>query len=469
MKSRLIPCLTSALVVISGQALAADLKWQVYGDLGALYESNPTKVENDTQDDTAVSALIGARLYQDTQTILLDFDYRGSHQTWIDDTFDDRNTLEGYGQFTWQPADYFTFFINNRRTDLIVNNTFADTQNNRAVRSTTEAGALFTARLGRVDTLNLAPVYRAVTFSSGNGVDSNRPGMLAFWRHRLSETDALSVNVFAERVDFDSDAVQNDIDRAQAFLGYSAKLNRLSYDIEAGYTWVRGDDSDNPGTVDDSDNDYSGPLVRAYADYERDNHLFTLRAFRDLTDTSIGLDDSTVGGVNYDPGDNNVNQLALVTRTQVDLNYDLDFAAQQWNWQIGYRYDQQDVEATATNISLARDENRNWLHSTLRYEMTRNIDARLFGSYQTTDFTDSPLGREDDIYRLGLVFTFRIFKYGFINFGAEQERRNSNVDLVSDYTDNKIFANFRMEFPELPGREAGRRSVGNRYGRDYGF
>lgn len=294
-----------------------------------------------------------------------------------------------------------------------------------------------------------------------------------FWGHKLSKTDKLTVNVFAERIDFDSEATQNDIDRAQAYLGYAAKLNRLSYEIEGGYTWVRGDDSGNPDSVDDSVNDYSGPLVRAFVNYEHENHVFRLRAFQDLTDTSIGLDDSTLGGVDYNTGDSNVNQLALVTRTQVDLNYDLEFAAEQWRWDIGYRYDRQDVEATATEDSLARDEKRDRLYSSLNYSMTRNISARLAGSYQVIDFTDSPIDRADDNYRLGLMFTFRVFKYGYINVGAEQERRNSDfieipgVQGPVDYVDNRVFANFRMEFPTLPGRRGGFRPSlgGSGYGR----
>ncbi len=491
MKSRLIPCICSAAMLLSGHVLASNLKWEVYGDLGAQYESNPRKAASGSeQGDTKVRALAGIRLHQETEFIFLDFDYRASHETWLgemDEIFGDRNKLEGYGQFSWKPADYFTFYVNNRREDLIVNNRFVETQNNRTVRSVIEVGAEFTARLSRVDTLNLVPIYRAVNFSDA-GIDSKRPGVLLFWGHRLSETDALSVNLFAESIDFetpvlDAIAPQDDILRAQAFVGYSARLNRLSYEFEAGYTWVRRDDSNNADSIDDSANDYSGPLIRARLNYQHENHSFQLRVIRDLTDTSVGLGGSFSGG-DYGTGDTSVNQLALVTRSQIDVYYDLAFAAEQWSWQIGYRYDQQDVEYDALDaledaigpidppIDLGllgvQDETRNLIYSALLYEMTPKITARLIGNYRITDFTDSPLGREDDIYRLGLVFTFRMFKYGYFDLGAEQENRNSNV--VHDYVDNKIFANLRLVFPARPGRRDARGGYGGGGGGgDFGF
>jgi hypothetical protein len=70
------------------------------------------------------------------------------------------------------------------------------------------------------------------------------------------------------------------------------------------------------------------------------------------------------------------------------------------------------------------------------------------GSYQLTDYTGSAIGREDDLYRIALVFTFDIFKYGSINLGAEQERRDSNV--VGDYVDNMVYANLTLVFPARP-------------------
>lgn len=460
MKTKLFSCCCGVAMLASGPVVASELRWQVTGDVGAIHESNPTKVENDEKADTRGIVQLGGRLFQDTESLFMDLEYKARHENWADDTFDDRNTLQGHGQITWRPADYFTFYANNRRQDLIVNNTFSDTQDNRSVRSTTELGARFTAHLGALDTLNVAPVYRQVNFSSGDGVDSNRPGVLAFWGHRLSKTDSFRVNVFAERIDFDSDSTQNDIDRAQAFVRYSARLNRLSYDIEAGMTWVVGDDSNNAEGVDDGDNDFSGMLFRAFVDYEHKNHLFQLRAFHDLTDTSIGLSDSTLGGVEYNPGDSNVNQLALVTRSQVDISYDLGFADERWNWGIGYRYDRQDVEATATEISLARDETRNWVYTSLQYNMTRNIDLMARGSYETIDFTDSPTEREDEYYKLGAAVNFNMFKYGRLSVGVEHEQRESNaLAVIQDYTDLMVYANFRLAFPAMPQRR-GVRSVG---------
>lgn len=456
MNNKLLSCCCGAALLVAGNAQAADLKWQVFGDLGAAFETNPTKVEEDEKEDTRVRARIGGRLYQDTEQLFLDLEYSAATEAWVNDTFQDRNTLEGYGQILWQPVDFFNLYVNNRRQDLIVNNTFADTQDNRSVRSTTEIGALFIGHITKVDTLNIAPVYRAVRFQDSGGVGSKRPGVLAFWQHRISTTDRFGLNAFVESIDYDSDAVQNDVLRAQAFVSYSARLNRLSYDFQFGQTWMQGDDSNNDPGVDDSDNDFQGTLLRAFIDYDYDNHMFQLRAFHDLTDTSIGLSDSNVGGVGYNPGDSSVSQLALITRTQVDVRYGLAFAARQWDWSIGYRFDKQIVEARADEEGFqapARDEIRNRIYSTLHYNMTRYVDARLEGEYYSIDFTDSPIGRVDDYLRVGLIFDFQLFRYGRLRAGAVHEQRLSNAEpLVHDYTDETLFVDFRLEFPPLARR-----------------
>ena len=119
MKIRPLPFLCVSLVLSGGPTLAEpNLQWQVYGDLGTAYATNPTKVADDlAEDDFAVRARIGAALNQKTATTDLDFDYRYTHLTWVDDSFGDRDTLEGVGSFKWQPQDYFSFFINNRIGD----------------------------------------------------------------------------------------------------------------------------------------------------------------------------------------------------------------------------------------------------------------------------------------------------------------------------------------------------------------
>ena len=68
MKKRFTPWLFGTAMIISAHTLGADLKWQVFGDLGGAYQSNPGRAESgDEQDDTAVRAGVGGRLYQDTE------------------------------------------------------------------------------------------------------------------------------------------------------------------------------------------------------------------------------------------------------------------------------------------------------------------------------------------------------------------------------------------------------------------
>jgi hypothetical protein len=473
--------LLSAAALFCAPILAQqNLTWQVSGGVENRYETNPTRVVEDVEDDPTVgcaatgnncidgdnrirASVSGGVNYINSQ-VLLDFYYTVNSDTWLNDSFNDRRTLQGYGQFAWTPADFFQAFFRNTRYDTLTDSQQPDTPDNRSVRSVSEAGLVFTANLGAVDSLNFSPIYRQVRYLDGDGIDSQRPGATVYWLHRFSPNDEFRANIFGETVKFKNasdDVAANDqegidLNRAQAFLGYGVLLNRLGYNIDLGYTWVDPDEAEGQ----ESQN-YSGPLIRAVINYQHLNHYFQFRFNRDLTDTSIGIAGQGVGGGFFggNTGASDVSELALVNLTQFAVDYRLNFADARWSWSIGYRYDQIDVEAQPVEGGV-EDQNRNWVNSTLGYQMTRRVSARLYGRYLEYDYTST--GINEQRYNLGLVFDFRVFKYGYINLGVEREQFNSSADIAiadplrfidNTYSNDIVYANFQLVYPAL---QAGR-------------
>ena len=437
-------------------ANAAALEWTVNGQVGGQYESNPERIDkadetdlNPIDADWRRNAEIGGSISMDTGKIHLDGEYSARHESWRDDSFENRNTLTGFGTFSWRPAHFFEYFITDRRTDLIIDSEDADVSSNRDVRNVFVTGASFYARLSSVDDLVLTTSYRSVHYQRGEGSDGVRPAAELSWEHRLSEVSRLSVNGFYERITyFDADVtidtefspplpprvIEEDVkaNRGNLFFRYEAELRRLSYELEAGATRM--------DVVEGGGEDYTAPLFRGALNYEYAGHLLNFRLFHVLTDSGIGLAESTVGGADFDPGDANVDSLDILTRQELAARYNLTFGARRWNFLVDYSYNREDWE------NLPNDQNRRFLRSELNYDITRWFNLGVMADNQRYHFIEDPDNRKDNRLRYGLTGNFRLFRHGYIDFGVMRETQNSNVD-GGDYSTRIAFINFRMLYP----------------------
>ena len=493
-------CPLGVAVLASGSIWAA-ADWQAYGGVKLEYDDNPARQDNGSDADLKQELTVGGRLNHQTRTTLINFDYRWMNTLWLDDSFDNRNTLQGNLNFNWAPVNFFSFYVRNTREDLFGSSAASDTQNNRTVRSTFETGMVFTANITKVDSLNFSPSYTIINFGGGTGVDSDRVGFLTYWAHRFSPNDQLTVNAFGQRINFDQgdSPFAVDFDRAQAYLGYGAKLSRLTYDLQFGYTWMKRDDSNLPEGVSGDQNDFSAPMYRASLGYTYDNHSLQLRAYRDITDTSAGSGGYNVGTSGGVTGDTNAaNSLAIINLTNINLAYNLRFGDQRWNWGIDYRFYQQDVQGQLPGPSFGsggsfrpqRDEISNSVGTSLSYQVSPRIRVRGYGDVQRIDYpkvvtvSQGEVDQQSDRWTLGVTATFDLFRYGFLDVGVARESRQTDVFTESfaivnvgtppefipdwelivndeqDYVSHRIFVNFRLEYPTYGDRGAGR---GGRY------
>lgn len=438
-----------ALALLFGSSSAFALEWGVDGRVGAQHETNPDLSFQDEQADWRRIAEVRGFLSHESSQIDVDLDYSAYHESWADKTFDDRNTFTGFGSFQWQPANFFRFFLENRRRDLIVNNQDADTPDNRDVRTTLTGGVEFIANVTSVDELYLQGVYRKVGFQESFGIDQNRPGVGVGWRHRLSEVSRLSVDAFAERIEFkDQDTIERgDVDRANLYAEYQAQLRRIDYVIQVGYTWVDADETIR--IVDDGSGPtlevleaqkFGEPLIRADLGYTKDNHRLTFTAFHVLTDTSIGLDENNIGGIDYTPEDSNFDQLDLVTRQQVRFGYNLLFGKERWTLDVVARGDREDYQ------TAQRDQDRQRINTLLTYQINRRIDLGMYADYERIHFQDDPNNTRYNTLWAGVRMGFRIFRFGEINLRLERQRRTSGDDFA-EFTNNVAAAEIRLFYP----------------------
>lgn len=408
---------------------AAALDWGIGAEAGLRYESNPTKVSsNEKSDYRRIGQIDGFVDYEGAHTTAK-ARYEALHESWNDNSLSDRNTVTGYGEFNWQPTEYFRWYAQDQSQDLIVNNAAADTSSNRNVRNTLTTGAEFTAHVTQVDSIGVQPVYQRVSFQESTGTDSTRPGATLYWQHLLSEVSYVSLNAFAEKIKFDGNS-QGDIKRQNFYAEYSAQLSRLEYKLQLGYTWT------NPA----SGSSTNGVLMRFNANYNYQNQTIQVFATHVITDNSIGLNGSSVAGLSFNPQDTNIQQFDVVTRDQAYISYLVTLPDGRWNLGANYRYDKQNFE------NLPNDERRNIFELRAGYQFNPAVSLNAYANYEKREFLSDPQNRTDNLYTFGLSLGYNFFRYGSIIIGAERQKRDSDVS-GADYTNNAVFARIRLTFP----------------------
>jgi hypothetical protein len=407
------------------------LEWNVGAELGAEHHSNASKSSTNKESDLRQMVGVGLMAKEESRTLALEADYRALLERWQDDTQDDRDTITGFAQVAWKPAEFLRLYANNERHDLTIDSTEAKTTDNSDVRDTTEVGAELSFRFTAVDTVGIAGFYREVNYEE-EGIDSERPGVLGFWRHDLSPVSSLSLFAIAEQAEFDG--FDGEADRQSVYLSYQAALSQLRYQVDLGATRLELESND---LLIDED-DYTGELVRVSADFTHATHYLQVVISRELTDSSLGLEDSsTYGGGSFNPNDTNLDDFDVITQTQAYFNYRWNFALS-WAFGASYRYSEEDYE------NLDSDEKRHDLELQLDYQATRTIGVGIYGGAETWKYDSAQTLRDkDEKFYAGVRLNWQLARQWGVTFGYEYEERDSD-NAAAEYDNNIIYAQLRF-------------------------
>lgn len=157
---------------------------------------------------------------------------------YFENTFDDEvvGYFDGDLVFDIVPERIQWFFqesFGQIRTDPLS----AETADNREYVNYFTTGPDFTLGLGGANFLRLSGRYSDNTYEDLTFDNTRYSGTVTIGR-RLTETNVLSVNVTSDRVEFDDESVNTDIDRQAAYLNYSAQGARTGLNANVGYTEV---------------------------------------------------------------------------------------------------------------------------------------------------------------------------------------------------------------------------------------
>ena len=417
------------LAVIIGSVVGAVLAGPVWGQDEAFFDTVERAVYSeteytdnafDTSDDKEdeVEQIIGldVALQRATRSMTLDVAYDINRREYLEDNFEGRTVLEGYGALLLgNLQDRFSWLIEHQQRFLQRDSTGTDNPDNRDERSIFITGPNVYLRLSPVDSLNGSLRYIETTFDDADESDSERIVADLRLLHQLNMLT--SVYLFGSYADVDIDADSGDYERSIVALGVDREYRQGNISLAAGQTDLDRDVGD----------DVDGFFGRAIIRYTTSLHNFQFFYNHEITDSSIGLSLSGADYEEFDDGDSNFDDTDIVTRTRYQVYYEripkpggLGVAVRLFSDEEDYEDQPRDQESVSARVYL-------------RYPLSNNLESQLVLKYEETDFLDQPALGEDEDYSAAFTLSHELTRVLWLRYRIGYEERENDVDASRDY------------------------------------
>lgn len=282
-----------ALAIPPGAAIAVDIDYSL--NAGVERNDNVTLVELDPIEEDIFRAGLDFALTHDTSTIQTIVAGRAEYRNYLDNTFAD--TVDGLlaGYFNWVAIPQrLSFTVEDSLTVQPVNTLAANTPGNRQQVNVLSLGPNLYFDLSNSLRGQAELRYSSSDAEISDEFNSQRLGLAVRTVKELGPTSQLSLNLQAQRVDFDDDVVARDYSRQDIFGRYARELSHFTLGLDAGYSRLSYKSG---GDV------RAEPLLRANIDWlPNETHRFSLTGSQQFSDaatdalTGIGEDSVTVPG-----------------------------------------------------------------------------------------------------------------------------------------------------------------------------
>jgi hypothetical protein len=229
----------------------------------------------------------------------------------------------------------------------------------------------------------------------------------------LTPTSRVSLNVQAQRVDFEDDIVARDYNRYDLFGRYSRTLAQFELGTDLGYSRIE---------YRQGSQTRSEPLFRVDATWNpSERHSLTVMASSQFSDTAIDALSSIQADAtlpqNVLTGDAVVNASPYEIRN-LDLEY--TFTNTRLNFMVAPY-----VQKRNYVDSDEFDQNNHGLRSDLHWLLRRSLTLGMYGTYEKIEYTQ--LGREDETTRVGATLRYQWTRHWSAGLEWERYKRDSNA------------------------------------------
>ncbi len=395
-------CLTGGLHIAHGAEVDVEFR------LGGTYSDNAARVNSNVTSDTIVSA----GLWLDVSEITKRFDgwlkANIDHNVYTEDTFDDETfaSFAGVAEVQLMPR-VFSWVVANRFDKLRTDPFQADTPTNRENVNRFSTGPNLNLRLGNVTVIRLDGRYKKTRYEISDFDNDVLSGSISLIR-MLSAARSISLNVTADRFEYDDSDLYSNFDLQSASLAIQSRVSRgelsaaigvnqihdngITFDGSlANITWNRKISSASSFSLGyDQRFSESGDLFERYQEINKGN------------DTSLPV----LGSANP----------LEISRSSVSYQFNKERNGVSFSFshsQLDYEMDDfLDRDISALRINIQRKLGAAW-------------HARLGGRASRTEYDQSE--REDDDLELSLTIRRQLTRTLSVNLRARYIERDSNA------------------------------------------
>ena len=382
----------------------------------------------DNRAQEGYEANIGSRLglIHDGRKIIFNANYSAIHSEYKNNLIQNDNEVTGSSDLLWRIIDdRLVWNVDHYISEVLSNNSRANTPDNRERRQILTTGPTFRTHLSAVDDLTFLAQHTQLnqgdavneTALQRSNIDSNRIEGTIIWSHDLSETSALEIGVTSSETEFDNNSP--DFEYQQSFIGYRAQLASGDYSIRLGANQAERSDS---GKAE------KGAYIAIEFNREIKGDNIAINIVRQLTDSSIGLDNDVTNN-----NTNDFDTINIVERTHFDINYTLQNVCRGCVANIIYSFDQEDFQNDISLSVLDMDNKDNRMSTILDYRINSRLSSRTTASYLITRFSD--LSRRDRVIELETSLNWQLSrKLGLRTYLAYNNRDTNQRGLLDiDY------------------------------------
>lgn len=382
------PSLGVALCCVSAPVLAVETG--VSAGITTQWTDNVRLSEDNRESDWLETLNLGANLDGSDTFYQYGTRYDVSYEHYQNGSYGDNSYYNGNafinlfllpGRITWY------FGVQSETT--LLKSTVPNTPDNRDQRTMYTTSPSLTLILLPRDQVVLSGQATKVDYRESAQSDSDRAGGNLQWVHTLSPLTQLTATASQQQVNFDT---ATDYESVSYQLGIKRRINGGSVDVAGGKNTIK------PVVGDQLD----GSNYQANIRWNDEVHAWGFQAYRDLTDTSIGLSGNfdTTGFIT--PSEIDTSQVELVTRTRYNLDYTFT-PIRTFSVNANVYWDDERVQ---NNV---RDTLRKGGGLTFTRELTQGTRVRANYGYEHTDTDEASTLRTDIVrrYRVTLERDFQ--------------------------------------------------------------
>lgn len=410
------------LATFSGHALAARVDYTI--DAGIENNSNVTMAPSDPIEQRYLRTGVGFSITENVSALQLNLDGRAEYRDYEDDIFAD--TVDGTlsGRMNWVAIPGRLFFqVEDNLTVQPVDSLVPDGPGNRQQVNVFSAGP--TVLFNWTSSLHGQAELRYVNSDAEVTDEFNSQRLAAAVRtiKDLSPTSRVSLNVQAQRVDFDDDIVARDYNRYDVYGRYVRELANFELGADLGYSRIDYRQGESR----------SEPLLRADAEWNLSPRSQLTAAvssqFSDTaTDALAGIQSESTIPQNVLTGDAVVNASPYEVRS-LDLGY--RYTTTRFNTSIAPYAQKRDYVDSDTF-----DQKTRGARFDLHWLMRRSLTLGSYATWERLDYTQ--LNREERTSRVGVSLEYQWAPRWSARLYGERYKRES-TEVNQDVAQNIVY------------------------------